>query len=142
MTTIGTAAKRAGCKVETVRYYERIGLLKAPPKSASGRRSYGEGDIERLRFIRRCRDLGFALKDVEALVALSHAGEGSCNQAKRLAETQIDTVRKKVADLKRVEVWLQATIDECNASRATACPLIEKLSVSSPGNSAESTLAQ
>ena len=127
MATIGVAAKRAGCNVETVRYYERIGLLQTPPRSNSGRRSYGNGEIERLQFIRRCRDLGFTLKDVEALTALTDPGLGNCDRAKKLAEAQIVSVRQKMADLLRVEAWLAKTIEQCSSSQDTCCPLIENL---------------
>lgn len=132
MAMIGTAAKRAGCNVETIRYYERIGLLQAPPRASRGRRSYGEGEIERLKFIRRCRDLGFALKDVAALVELSTSDRENCGQARRMAEAQIVSVRQKMADLARVEAWLAQTIDQCAARKRETCPLIEKLSDAAP----------
>lgn len=128
MPTIGTAAKRAGCNVETIRYYERIGLLQTPPRASRGRRSYGEGEIERLKFIRRCRDLGFALRDVAALVELSTSDRENCNQARLMAETQIVSVRQKMADLARVEAWLAQTIDQCASRKREVCPLIQKLS--------------
>jgi len=128
MTTIGSAARLAGCNVETLRYYERIGLLPVPPRSKSGRRSYGQMEIARVQFIRRCRDLGFTLKDVEALVALSAPGRGHCDEAKRLAEAQRASVRQKLVDLSRVEAWLAQMIERCSAAESDGCPLIETLS--------------
>lgn len=127
MPTIGIAARRAGCNVETVRYYERIGLLRTPPSSAGGRRSYGENEVRHLKFIRRCRDLGFTLKEIKTLIALSGSASQNCEQVKSLAEAQIDSVRRKVADLMRVENWLGQMIEQCAAPEHEGCPMIETL---------------
>lgn len=129
MPTIGTAAKRAGCKVETVRYYERIGLLPKPPRSRTGRRDYCEGEVERLRFIRRCRELGFSLKDVQALSKLSSLTNENCAQVKEVAEAHTKLVRDKIADLVRIESWLAQMIEQCGSARRT-CPLMESLTSS------------
>lgn len=130
MATIGSAARLAGCNVETIRYYERIGLVQAPPRSKTGRRSYGRGEIERIQFIRRCRDLGFTLKDVDALIALSAPGRGHCDRAKGLAEAQRSSVRRKLAELSRVEAWLGQMIERCATTQTDDCPLIKTLCAS------------
>lgn len=130
MPTIGVAARHAGCNIETIRYYERIGLVKPPPRSRNGRRSYGAGEIERLKFIRRCRGLDFSLKEVQALIALSGSGRENCGQVKQLAETQIGAVRRKMADLARIEAWLAQTIKQCASRERDSCPLIDKLTAS------------
>ena len=127
MPTIGIAAKRVGCNVETVRYYERIGLLQAPPRAARRRRSYSDDEIRHLQFIRRCRDLGFTLKEIKTLISLSGAATQNCNQVRLLAEAQIDSVRQKIADLTRVEDWLGAMIEQCAAPQHVGCPMIETL---------------
>jgi len=123
------AAKRAGCKVETVRYYERIGLLPSPPRTRTGRRNYGEGEVERLRFIRRCRELGFNLKDVQALSDLSALSSENCAQVKEVAEAHTKLLREKIADLVRVESWLAQMIEQCGSARRT-CPLMDGLTSS------------
>lgn len=127
MATIGIAAKRAGCNVETIRYYERIGLLPPPPRAHNGRRSYGEGEIRQLKFIRRCRDLGFSLKEVAALIALSTSGNEACARVKSIATAQVRSVREKMADLARVEEWLAHMIAQCEAPRRQGCPMIDTL---------------
>jgi len=127
MPTIGMAAKLAGCNVETIRYYERIGILPQPPRKNSGRRSYGDAEIKQLRFIRRCRDLGFSLKEVEALIALSLQSKQNCGQIKAMAESHRTVVRRKMADLARIEVWLSDVIGQCAAKRQDECPMLQTL---------------
>lgn len=132
MPTIGMVARRARCNVETVRYYERIGLLPPPPRGRNGRRDYGDHEVERLRFIRRCRELGFSLKDVHALSALSERSNENCAEIKRLAEEHSKLVREKIADLVRVEAWLTEMIARCGSVRRRDCPLIEGLFQNAP----------
>ena len=127
MPTIGMAAKRAGCNVETIRYYERIGILRQPPRKNNGRRSYGDPEIKQLHFIRRCRDLGFSLREVEALIALSAQSKQNCGQIKAIAEAHQTLVRQKMADLARVEVWLSDVIGQCAAKRQDECPMLQTL---------------
>ena len=128
MPTIGIAAKRAGCNVETVRYYERIGLLPTPPRKGTGRRSYGEGEVKQLKFIRRCRDLGFTLKEVRTLIELSTSEQGSCSHVKQLAEAQATSVRLRIEELARVENWLREMAVRCSStSQRAGCPILDTL---------------
>jgi MerR family mercuric resistance operon transcriptional regulator len=127
MATIGIAAKRAGCSVETIRYYERIGLVSAPPRARNGRRSYGEDEVRQIKFIRRCRNLGFSLKEVATLVSLSTTGGEACARVKSIAAAQVRSVREKMADLARVEEWLAQMIAQCDAPRHEGCPMIDTL---------------
>ena len=127
MATIGIAAKRAACNVETIRYYQRIGLVPPPPRARNGRRSYGEGEVEQLKFIRRCRNLGFSLKEVSALITLSTSRDDACARVKSIAAAQVRSVREKMTDLARVEERLAGMIAQCEAPRHEGCPMIDTL---------------
>ncbi len=127
MATIGTAAKRAGCNVETIRYYQRIGLLSMPPRAARSRRTYGDGEVRHLKFIRRCRELGFTLKDVRALIELATAAPENCNRVRQLAEAQATSVRRKMIELAQVENWLTQMVAQCSAPSHVGCPILDTL---------------
>jgi MerR family mercuric resistance operon transcriptional regulator len=123
---IGTVSHRSGCTIETIRYYERAGLVPAPPRR--GRyRSYGEEDVRRLRFIRRARQLGFTLEEVRALLGLAAGGHPSCAEARALAEAHLADVRGRIADLRRMAEVLRDTVRACEAGESSGCPLIETL---------------
>src|SRR5882757_9607973 len=99
---IGELSRRTGCNIETIRYYERIGLMPAPPRR--GRyRSYGGEDVGRLGFVRRARELGFTLDDVRALLGLAAGGAAACADVRDLAASHLVDVRARIADLKRME---------------------------------------
>lgn len=124
---IGELSRRTGCNIETIRYYERIGLLPAPPRR--GRyRSYGPEDVGRLGFVRRARELGFTLDEVRALLGLAARGQASCADARGLAAAHLEDVRTRIADLKRMERVLADTVRACDAGDDTCCPLISALS--------------
>ena len=109
---IGELSRRTGCNIETIRYYERIGLLPAPPRR--GRyRSYGREDVARLGFVRRARELGFTLDEVRALLGL--------------AASHLKDVRARIADLKRMERVLADSVRACDAGRDPGCPLLDTL---------------
>lgn len=122
---IGQLAKAGGVGVETIRYYQRIGLLLRPEKSYAGTRQYDASDLSRLRFIRRAQTLGFALEDIRALLALSRQ---NCSDVQQLASRKLALVRGKLADLKRMEAALASTLARCRSRRRHApCPIIETL---------------
>ncbi|HWD57471.1 MAG TPA: helix-turn-helix domain-containing protein [Stellaceae bacterium] len=126
---IGELARRSGCNVETVRYYERIGLLPSPARSAGRYRLYGAADVRRLAFVRRARGLGFTLDEVRALLALStHDGRAACAEVRQLAADHLAEVRAKIADLKAMETVLADAVRCCDAGELPGCPLIESLS--------------
>jgi MerR family mercuric resistance operon transcriptional regulator len=126
---IGELSRRAGCNVETVRYYENIGLLPVPARR--GRyRHYGASDVKRLGFVRRARELGFTLDEVRALLEL---GQGDCVEARKLAASHLEAVRARISDLKAMEKVLSETLLRCDAGEAALCPLIEVLGGSSGG---------
>jgi MerR family mercuric resistance operon transcriptional regulator len=115
--------------IETIRYYERINMLPAPPRTASGRRVYGPAETRTLTFIRRSRELGFTLEEVRALLALSAGnGQEACAEARELAAGHLADIRAKIADLKAMESVLADTVRRCEAGEAAGCPLIDALS--------------
>jgi MerR family mercuric resistance operon transcriptional regulator len=125
---IGELARRTGCNIDTIRYYEKIGLL-PPPARTSGRfRAYGVEYVRRLGFIRRARELGFTIDQVRAMVRLADHQGDSCAEAKAIAAHHLADVRAKIADLRAMEEVLAALIAECETGRFAACPLIERLS--------------
>lgn len=101
--TIGTLAAQSGVKAQTVRYYEDAGLLPAPPRTAGNQRLYGARDLERLRFIRRGRDLGFSLDDIRRLLRLAEQADAPCDDAHELAAAHLAAVREKIAVLRELE---------------------------------------
>jgi MerR family mercuric resistance operon transcriptional regulator len=123
---IGELSRQTGNNIETIRYYERIGLVPAPPRR--GRyRSYGPEDIGRLRFVWRARRLGFALDEVRALLVLAKGGQKSCAKVRSLANAHLSDVKTKIADLRRMEKVLTNAVQACDAGGPPVCPLIESL---------------
>ena len=131
---IGELSRRTGCNIETIRYYERIGLLPAPPRR--GRyRSYGGEDVARLGFVRRARELGFTLDEVRALLGLATAGgQASCSDVRDLAAIHLRDIRARLADLKRMERVLADQVRACDAGETPGCPLVETLYAGSKGD--------
>jgi MerR family mercuric resistance operon transcriptional regulator len=124
---IGVLSSRSGVNVETIRYYERIGLLAKPPRTAGGYRLYQMADIERLAFIRRTRDLGFSLDDVRRLLDLADGRSRSCRRVRDIASTHLADVRSKLGDLHRMERVLADLVSACADGTLPACPLLESL---------------
>lgn len=116
--TIGALATRSGTTTPTIRYYEQIGLLRAADRRRSGHRSYGDGDVRRLTFIRRCRDFGFPLDQVRRLVALVEDGDRSCEEVRVVGQEHLDAVRAKMAELAELERSLSAFVAECGSTCA------------------------
>ena len=126
---IGELSKRTGCNIETIRYYERIALLRAPARSAGRYRVYDTGDVRRLAFIRRARGLGFTLDEVRALLALSaNDAQDACVDVRELAESHLAEVRGKIADLRAMERVLADAVRRCMVGEAPGCPIIDALS--------------
>jgi MerR family mercuric resistance operon transcriptional regulator len=125
--TIGETARRSGCNIETVRYYERIGLMPRPPRSMGGHRLYGGEAISRLAFIRRARELGFAIEDIRALLGLVDRRAANCGEVKRIAEKQLDAIQARIGDLRRLERDLQGMMSLCSGRRIPDCPVIDSL---------------
>jgi MerR family mercuric resistance operon transcriptional regulator len=123
---IGALSAATGCHIETIRYYERIGLVPRPPRSAGGRRVYGADHALRLNFVRRSRELGFSLTEVRALLALAEGGQ-SCGEVRRLTLAHLADVRAKIADLERLAATLAETAVRCRGGRSPECPILETL---------------
>ncbi len=124
---IGELAKRTGCKVETIRYYERIGLVPEPPRSDGGHRHYDEAAVKRLNFILRARRLGFSLDAVRMLLGLADGHGRSCAEVEHVAAGHLDDVRAKLADLQTLEGVLADLVERCRGGTVPDCPLIESL---------------
>ncbi len=125
--TIGRLSSEAGVKIETVRYYEKIGLMPKPPRSAGRHRLYDEVQINRLKFIRRGRELGFPLDDIRSLMGLEDA-RPSCAEVYEITVHHLKGVREKITDLKRLEATLSSISKACDRSDDPDCPVIETLS--------------
>lgn len=124
---IGELSKRTGCNIETIRYYERIGVLRRPARTEGGFRRYSLNDLRRLAFVRRARDLGFTLDEVRALLRLAENRDRSCAVVRDLAAAHLTDVRAKIADLKKMERILQEMVLQCADGTLPNCPLIETL---------------
>jgi MerR family mercuric resistance operon transcriptional regulator len=125
--TIGRLAKAAGRNLETVRYYERIGLIAKPARTSGGQRSYSGEDARHLAFVRRARELGFSIDDIRALLKLAAPGKQSCAEIQSIASAHLTNVRLKLADLARLERILAATVEQCGGAASAACPVLKML---------------
>ncbi len=124
--TIGQLARAAGVHVETIRYYQRMGLLPMPPRPPGGVRRYPTELVHRIRFIKRAQALGFTLKDIAELLAL---GEGRCEDVRQRAEARLQGIEARIRDLESMREALEGFIRRCQAGEPSApCPLIERLS--------------
>ena len=125
--TIGQLAKSAGVNLETVRYYERIGLIAKPARTSGGQRSYSSEERQHLAFVRRARELGFSIGDIRALLKLAVPGKQSCAEVQSIASAHLTNVQTKLADLARLEKILAATVDQCSGEASPACPILTML---------------
>ncbi|MEK4031783.1 helix-turn-helix domain-containing protein [Methylocystis sp. IM2] len=139
--TIGKLATAAGVNLETVRYYERIGLMPKPARTNSGHRAYEEAHVRRLAFIRRARELGFGIEDIRALLALAAPAGGSCAEVQAIAQAHLDEVRAKLADLAKLERILALTVASCSGELAPLCPVLDMLDAGKAANSKRNTIA-
>ena len=121
MHAIGEASRRSGVGIETIRYYERAGIVGRP-----GRSLYSDVEIGRLRFVRKCRDLGFPIADVRALAALAGGGGLSCATVAGIGAAHLLAVRQKIDELERLRVALEDLIESCGSGHS-ACPMLEAL---------------
>ena len=125
--TIGEIAVASGVHLETIRYFERIGLLARPQRSSAGHRLFSAGHLGRLTFIRRAREMGFSQKEVRALLSLSDGELTSCGEVKALAENHLMAIRRRIRDLKRLERLLSSTAAQCTGGEAPKCPIIDAI---------------
>lgn len=124
---IGALSGMSGVNVETIRYYERIGLLAKPARSPGGYRLYRSADAERLGFIRGARDLGFSLDEVRQLLGLADGDSQSCRRVRDIAVRHLSEVRSKIEDLRRMKRVLDALVRSCASGTMPSCPLLKTL---------------
>ncbi|RZN08347.1 MerR family transcriptional regulator [Bradyrhizobium genosp. SA-3] len=120
-------AQRTGCNLETVRYYEKVGLLPEPPRTPGGYRSYDATHERRIRFILRARELGFSLHEIRELLHLVDERDQPCTDVRAVAAAHLDDIRAKIADLRRMERVLKDVVARCADGTQPECPLIETL---------------
>ena len=125
--SIGDLARATGAKVPTIRYYEQIGLLAAPPRSEGGQRRYGRAEIERLNFIRHARALGFEIEAIRELLAMTGKPQASCHEADSIALSHLAEVEARIASLTALRDELSRMISECSHGRICDCRIIEVL---------------
>ena len=125
--TIGSLSRDTGCNIETIRYYERIGLMPKPPRSKGGHRLYEKDHLKRLSFIRRSRDLGFTLEEVRGLLRMIDGHDYTCDEVKVLTLDHLQEVQQKIADLRRLERVLKTMAAECEGGNVPDCPIIDAL---------------
>ena len=123
--TVGQLAEAAGVGVETVRYYQRRGLLPKPAKPLGGRRNYGDEALQRIRFVRRAQQLGFSLQEIAALLDISDGRGGS---GREMAQAKVDELTERIGELERMRRKLRAAVKLCDASpQGEPCPFIQSL---------------
>ncbi len=120
-------ARLTGCNIETIRYYENIGVMPEPPRTSKNYRVYDHGHVGRLKFIMRSRELGFGLEEIRELLALVDGGAQTCGEVQTLANTHLASVRAKIADLRRIEDVLASTVARCTGGDVPECPVIDAL---------------
>ncbi|MDP1965706.1 MAG: helix-turn-helix domain-containing protein [Reyranella sp.] len=125
--SIGVLSRRSSVNVETIRYYERAGLLPKPARSSGGYRLYQSNDASRLCFIRRARQLDFSLDEVRRLLGLTDQRSRSCRRVHDIAAEHLAEVRMKIGDLKRMERVLGVMVKTCAQGTMPTCPLLETL---------------
>ena len=124
---ISTVAANSGCNLETIRYYERIGLMPPPERTPKGYRAYSEADVERLRFISRGRGLGFSLQEIRSLLRLAQDPGISCSEVDQLARKHLDDILVRLKDLQRMARELERTIDHCGGGQRGECTILDSL---------------
>ncbi|GAB4532570.1 MAG: Cu(I)-responsive transcriptional regulator [Parvularculaceae bacterium] len=123
----GELARRTGCNLETVRYYEQIALLPPPPRTQAGHRIYGAEHERRLRFILRARQLGFTIEELRSLLALVDSDQLSCGEVHSVTVAHIGDIQRKIRDLRKLERILKDVSAKCTGDDAPDCPIIDAL---------------
>ena len=123
--TIGGLSRRSGVRIETIRYYERVGLMPRVTRTPGGRRTFQQEQLRTLNFIRRSREMGFSLEDIRALLPLRE--DGSCTDVKAIASRHLESVRAKVRGLMELERVLADAVARCPGDRSTECTVLELL---------------
>jgi MerR family mercuric resistance operon transcriptional regulator len=117
-----------GVNIETIRYYEKIGLIPAPPRTQGRQRVYGSAHLKRLAFIRRGRELGFSLDQIRELLGLAHGHDLTCGEVKAMTEEHVGDIRRRVKDLRRLERSLTDLAAKCSGNAVPNCPILDAVS--------------
>ena len=125
--TIGRLARETGCKVQTIRYYEQIGLIPPPPRSEGNQRLYRPEHLDRLAFIRHSRELGFSLKAIRELLSLVDNPDQPCSNADQIARTHLQGVETRLARLTALKCELERMVDQCRGGRIADCRVVQVL---------------
>ena len=136
---ISEAAASSGCHLETIRYYERMGLMPKPHRTASGYREYSDGEVDRLRFITRSRDLGFSLDEIRSLLRLESDRTLSCSEIDAIAREHLADIRSKIRELNRIARELDRTIGACSGGARGQCSILATLRESLPATRAKAS---
>lgn len=123
--SIGELSRRTGVKVPTIRFYEQIGLISAPPRTEGNQRRYGRMEVDRLNFIRHGRELGFEVDDIRDLLAMTEEPQASCHEADSIARNHLRKVERRIASLEALRGELARMVRECGHGRVCDCKIIE-----------------
>lgn len=127
MLSIGTLSRKTGTKVQTIRYYEQIGILPEPGRTSGGQRRYTETDLDRLAFVRHSRQLGFSLKAIRELLGMADEPGQSCGEVDAIARRQLDLVEQRLVRLQALQKELKRMITECSGNSVAQCRILEVL---------------
>jgi MerR family transcriptional regulator, mercuric resistance operon regulatory protein len=125
--SIGELSRRTGVNIETIRYFERVGLISSPSRTEGGHRVYDQDHLRALGFIRRARELGFTPEEVRGILKLGGPADACCDEVREIASKHLQTVRSKMADLARLERLLASTLDRCSGDHAPQCAVIDMI---------------
>lgn len=124
---IGVMSRETSVNIETIRYYERIGIMPRPDRTEGGNRQYNHDQLKRLFFIKRCRELGFSIEEIKALLQMVDRADFTCGEVHTMTIDHLSTVKKKVSDLRRLEKALRSMAAECGKGDVPDCPIIDTL---------------
>lgn len=127
MYRIGEISKATKIKVPTIRYFEQVGLLDSPHRNEGNQRLYGEADMNRLKFIKRGRELGFSQAELKSLLGVGHADQPHCQEVYSLTQQHIRAIKRKIEDLQAIENQLQSLVVQCEKQGNLACPVLDSL---------------
>lgn len=125
--SIGELARRTGIHIETIRYFEKVRLIEAPGRTEGGHRVYSDRHVRALSFIKRARELGFAPDEVRTMLNLGGPGRACCDEVRDIAVQHLAEVRRKIADLAKLERLLASTVDRCSGGHVPECAVIDML---------------
>ena len=124
---IGQMSRETSVNIETIRYYEKMGIMPAPDRTEGGKRQYNHDQLKRLHFVKRCRELGFSISEIRALLEMVDQKDITCAEVHRMTMGHLSAVKQKMADLRRLEKALKSMASECSRGDVPECPIIDTL---------------